>query len=1142
MGWWWIWRGSFYNPPSSPGGGGGGGGAYSRSLVTVTPGSSYSVSVGAGGSPVPATSNAPGNAGGQSTFGGTLVVAKGGNGGSASNSITPAPGGIGGQAASGTGLVKFSGGNGGAGSIAGSGGGGGSSAGTVSNGNPGSAGQLGLDNTDYVYGDYGIGGSTGGGDGGYGLNLRYILDYGYAYLLDGHAPGGGAGATNAGAANSGTGADGQVRITYSLPASSATTPYAADNSPFKFSGIVITQGTGNDVSLANWQDIIAGAELTDGSKTINSFDNPTDVTINPTNITFANIPSTLSTDLGFISDANASASSKTYTLNIWLRTDINNSLAATIDGLNLAFKVDPTVPANLTYNDVSISQKSSRLVVGHAAVESGADQIQVVASKLVYHQPGSASPTDTDPQPVIGVNIPFSSSSAQVPEVYALDPNNNLDKNYTSTNSNNGTITNPAQGFGQSVGSLPFTNGKLSLSTFFFNAGSSTTSNTKIIVTGTGSPSVTPATSTDIWPVISSLSTISLGTAAPATIPSTATTAATAVQVFEFVVKDDFGAHTGTFFDNDILPTQLKQIKINPGGNNDNTYFNDWTQVILGAELSDANGGPSLSISSTPSASGVIAPLYLQFDLTQGSPMSNITDNGSNTYRLKIWLQSPMPTITLSDNIDNKYFDFTVDNNSITTFSNPVVGTAGITSTLAPSSATANTSGLLDQVTVAATQLDFTTQWAVNANQSYDAALTPSPVAKARDANQNLDTDWNTAHSKSGSVATATPGTYPLANPAVTLTNGVFTFDPALQVTSAGNGSNGASTTLVLTSAGIPVAGNGISNAFVLNYSGNSDIIKDPAFVHGAGYTPDIPYISYQNGSFTANTDGVALEQFLIRDGGVGNNDTDGTATKLQAITLNISNYQYLKTVALYDGTTKIAERAVAGNMTNVVGITGDLVFSSLAPFQANDDHNAALTVYATFIGTGMVDNQVIQVKVTSVTPGGVSSSFNAGGISTNFATLTSPDNQVEVVATQLDFTTPAAASPVSINTIVAPVIKARDSKTNVDLDFTGGLGVVTAFSNNASPTAVTMANGPVVGTTQFASGVLDFSVAFPSFQFTTGDNNETFKVSITGTGGITGSSPTLTLKTNTITPGILTEPPTISSLKDRFSSRGRWH
>ncbi len=58
-------------------GGGGAGGQYAIKVIAVTPGNSYAVVVGAGGT----SSTGDGGAGGDSTFNGTSVVAKGGAGG-----------------------------------------------------------------------------------------------------------------------------------------------------------------------------------------------------------------------------------------------------------------------------------------------------------------------------------------------------------------------------------------------------------------------------------------------------------------------------------------------------------------------------------------------------------------------------------------------------------------------------------------------------------------------------------------------------------------------------------------------------------------------------------------------------------------------------------------------------------------------------------------------------------------------------------------------------------------------------------------------------------------------------------------------------------------------------------------------------
>lgn len=164
--------------------GGGGGGAYARSVLNVTPGQSYDITVGAGGT----------GAGTASTFGTNLVVAAGGIG-VGENVIT---GGAGGAASASTGQTKYSGGKGadGAGSNGSSGGGGGG-AGTNSDGGNASGTSP------------GAGGTLLGGTGGAGSATAGASNPGSKY------GGGGGGARNgAGNQEGGAGAGGCVRITY----------------------------------------------------------------------------------------------------------------------------------------------------------------------------------------------------------------------------------------------------------------------------------------------------------------------------------------------------------------------------------------------------------------------------------------------------------------------------------------------------------------------------------------------------------------------------------------------------------------------------------------------------------------------------------------------------------------------------------------------------------------------------------------------------------------------------------------------------------------------------------------------------------------------------------------------------------------
>ena len=187
---------------TADGGGGGGGGAYSKSTIAVTPGNTYTVTVGAGGA---------GGTGGTGVTGwgfllvnAATVMAKGGTGGAPSTG-TPPSGGAGGAAASGVGTTRYSGGNGGKGrnNTSGQGGPGGSSAGTAANGTSGPTTW-----STVTAAAAPAGGGIGGNGGTSGNN--------------GSAPasgngGGGGGSGDGTNRTGGSGADGQVVLTYVVP-------------------------------------------------------------------------------------------------------------------------------------------------------------------------------------------------------------------------------------------------------------------------------------------------------------------------------------------------------------------------------------------------------------------------------------------------------------------------------------------------------------------------------------------------------------------------------------------------------------------------------------------------------------------------------------------------------------------------------------------------------------------------------------------------------------------------------------------------------------------------------------------------------------------------------------------------------------
>ncbi|MBI4090482.1 MAG: hypothetical protein HY422_00490 [Candidatus Komeilibacteria bacterium] len=179
--------------------GGGGGGAYSAGTVAVVGGTPYTVVVGTGGT----AGTGAGGDGGDSYFNDTsTILAKGGTGGNGDT------GGTGGQASASVGTTKHSGGDGGDGGSAtiGSGGGGGG----AGDANDGTAGGDGSGSP--TAGSAGAGGSAGGGDGGAGLASE---SNGNPGSIRG---GGGGGAYIPDATNhsGGAGANGFVKVTYTV--------------------------------------------------------------------------------------------------------------------------------------------------------------------------------------------------------------------------------------------------------------------------------------------------------------------------------------------------------------------------------------------------------------------------------------------------------------------------------------------------------------------------------------------------------------------------------------------------------------------------------------------------------------------------------------------------------------------------------------------------------------------------------------------------------------------------------------------------------------------------------------------------------------------------------------------------------------
>jgi hypothetical protein len=256
---------------------GGGGGAYARSVLTVVPGQTYDIFVGAGSTTT--------SAGGDSRFrlqptGTDLVRAVGGQS-VANNNNTGA---LGGLASASIGDVTFSGGRGANGSSNNYGGGGGSSGGTSSNGTYTASAQNRLGGT-----------VAGGGSGGDGSTTDN------ASGNPGNGPGGGGSGVrrNNNTVVGGSGANGQVIITWTSTGS--VTAYTVNGG-----GSYCAGGTGVAVGLANSQSGV-NYQLYRGASIVGSAVSGTGAAISFGNQTVAGTYTVKATNGGCIRDMTGSA-------------------------------------------------------------------------------------------------------------------------------------------------------------------------------------------------------------------------------------------------------------------------------------------------------------------------------------------------------------------------------------------------------------------------------------------------------------------------------------------------------------------------------------------------------------------------------------------------------------------------------------------------------------------------------------------------------------------------------------------------------------------------------------------------------------------------------------------------------------------
>jgi PKD repeat protein len=361
------------------------------------------------------------------------------------------------------------------------------------------------------------------------------------------------------------------------------------------------------------------------------------------------------------------------------------------------------------------------------------------------------------------------------------------------------------------------------------------------------------------------------------------TTATSGTKVWQLALRDG----GSLLSDADNMPTTITRMVITRG----NLNKANWQSTLDEAALFDDSTGNKLGD----------AVVYND-SLVFGSILFQASDNNQKTATLRISLK----TSGIKD-MDTLQFAVKKQN----------VRTLGLNQSSQIPSIDISSDSLKNVIDVVATKFVITQQPApvVDIN-----AMLPQPViVELRDSNNNLDTYNNGVYQLTSATALLK---YLRFEKAV---NGVLYFDSV------------AFTTLA-TGNILKISGNNIDTAYTTPVNIVASALSSISVTGAFAYTDSISYIDFQSADITA---GNAVDVFgiTINDGGSSHNDPDNFGTALSSLTINTGNHIYVRRLALYQGTTELAEVPV-----NAAAVT----FNNLNVL-CNDNDSLALTLRATF-------------------------------------------------------------------------------------------------------------------------------------------------------------------------------------------------
>ncbi|MDT0559390.1 T9SS type A sorting domain-containing protein [Ichthyenterobacterium sp. W332] len=344
-------------------------------------------------------------------------------------------------------------------------------------------------------------------------------------------------------------------------------------------------------------------------------------------------------------------------------------------------------------------------------------------------------------------------------------------------------------------------------------------------------------------------------------------------------------------------------------------------------------------------------------------------------------------------------------------------------------------------------------EWSVSASAANSVEVTEIDIRNRR--NGNGPTNWQIFYSfdnfaTSGSAATtvqtsaATATNYTFSGLSIDSgTAGTITFRLYAWSSLTNGGwfriaTNGSWSDFGIASPGVRLTGNITTTA--------PNDLESNIITTSFDPSDNIDYTLYNVTSGLTIANAIKIGEFNIQDGGDDLTDSDGVSTILTDISFNISAFDNLAAIALFDGTTNVGETATISDTVSVNALNGGTGIEAL------DDSIKTFDVYATF-NNSVTDNDQIELTINSATADVASGSgfefFDAGGAIT--PTL-GDDNRIEVTASALAFNQqPVDGNQFEVMTPF-PIVFTVDVNDNQDLDATGTVTILAAGSLVGAP------------------------------------------------------------------------------------------